>query len=198
MGQSLPKLSLQAFLEWESEQPERYEFHRGEVFAMVGGRRANGRVTSNLVRLLGNHVLGSSCQVFVEAMKVQVGDDTILYPDVFVTCAAADLRTAQIFTEPIVVIEVLSPSTHAYDRGLKFTLYRRLPSLREYLLVDPDTRAVELFRRSAVDGLFTLHDMTGRSTVAFESLDCELLTDEIFDGVEPADAEPPTPPPPPA
>ena len=189
MGQSLPKLSLQAFLEWESEQPERYEFHQGEVFAMTGGRRVNGLVSLNIGAVLRSLLKGTPCRAFTESMKVQVGDDTILCPDVFVTCNAADLRTAQIFTAPCVVVEVLSPSTHAYDRGAKFALYRRIPSLCEYLLVDPDKRAVELFRRSAVDGLFTLHDMTGRPTVALESIGCELPTDEIFDGVEPADAD---------
>lgn len=87
----------------------------------------------------------------MQSAKVQAGD-AILYPDVFVTCDAADLRTEQIFTAPTLIVEVLSPSTQAYDRGLKFTLYRRLASLREYLLVDPDTRELQLFRRSAGGG----------------------------------------------
>lgn len=194
MGHSLPKLSLQAFLDWENEQPERHEFHRGEVFAMTGGRRINGLVGLNIAAALKSLLKGTPCRTFVEAMKVQVGDDTILYPDVFVTCDAGDLRTQQIFTAPTVVVEVLSPSTRAYDLGAKFTLYRRLTSLREYLLVDPDTRDLHLFRRSALDGLFTLHDMTGRPAVTLESLGCELLTADIFDGVDPAEAEPPPPP----
>ena len=196
MGQSLPRLSLQAFLDWENEQPERFEFHRGEVFAMAGGRRVNGLVSLNIGAVLRSLLKGTPCRAFTESMKVQVGDDTILYPDVFVTCDAADLRTAQIFSAPSVIVEVLSPSTHAYDLGAKFTLYRRITSLREYLLVDPDTREVQLFRRSALDGLFTLHDLTGRSTVALESLGCELLMDDIFDGVEPADADADADPPP--
>ena len=196
MGNALTKLSLQAFLDWEHEQPERYEFHLGEVFAMTGGRRVNGLISLNIGAVLRSLLKGTPCRAFTESMKVQVGDDTILYPDVFVTCDAADLRTAQIFTAPSFIVEVLSPSTHAYDRSAKFALYRRIPSLREYLLVDPDTRAVELFRRSEVDGLFTLHDMTGRATVTIESLGCELLMDDIFDGVEPADADADADPPP--
>ena len=81
MGSALPKLSLEDYLRWENEQPERHEFHRGEVFAMVGRRRVHGRVVGNLVRALGNALAGSRCQVFSEAMKVQPVDDTILYPD---------------------------------------------------------------------------------------------------------------------
>lgn len=188
MGQALTKLSLQEFLDWENQQPERHEFHRGEVFAMVGARRVHGRVSLNVAYSLTRQLKGSPCQVFAESMKVKIGTDTMLYPDVFVTCDAADLRTEQVFTAPTVVVEVLSPSTQSYDRGSKFTLYRSLPSVREYMLVDPDTREVQLFRRGA-DGLFTLHDMTGREQIRLDSVGCELLASDVFDGVEPEAGE---------
>ena len=132
MGQAQPRMTLEEFLAWETVQVERHEFVRGEVFAMVGARRVHGRVVMNLGRLLGNALLGSPCAVYAETMKVQV-DDAILYPDLFVTCDARDLSTDQLFVAPTLVIEVLSPSTQAYDRSLKFAPYRRLPSLREYL-----------------------------------------------------------------
>jgi Uma2 family endonuclease len=108
----------------------------------------------------------------------------LFYPDVFVTCDRDDLRTDQVFTAPTVVVEVLSPSTQAYDRGQKFTWYRRLPSLREYLLVDPDTRELQLFRRGA-DGLFTLHDLTGAPQVELTSIGCTLPAEEVFDRLDP-------------
>ena len=148
-----PKLSLEAYLAWEEGQAEKHEFYRGEVFAMVGARRVHGRVVGNLVREFGTSLKGSPCQVFHEGMKVQIGDDTVLYPDVFVTCDEADLVTDRIFTAPTLVVEVLSPSTQACDRSQKFALYRRIPALREYILVDPDTRRVEGFRRGS-DGLW--------------------------------------------
>lgn len=184
MGQPLTKLTLEAFLAWENEQPQRHEFHRGEVFAMVGARRIHGRVSLNIAYSLTGQLRGSPCQVFADSMKIQIGSDTILYPDVFVTCDPADLRTEQVFTSPTVVVEVLSPSTQSYDRGSKFTLYRSIVTLREYLLVDPETREVQLFRRGA-DGLFTLHDLTGRDRVELASVGCELLAADIFDGVDP-------------
>ena len=118
------KMSLEAFLAWENAQPERHEFHRGEVFAMVGARRAHGRVVSNLNRRLNEKLEGSPCQAFAETMKLQIGADTILYPDIFVTCDKADLATEVIFRAPTVVVEVLSPSTQGYDRSQKFALYR--------------------------------------------------------------------------
>ena len=184
MGQPLSKLSLQEFLEWENLQPERHEFHRGEVFAMVGARRVHGLIALNIAASLKQQLKGKRCRAFADSMKIRIAADTILYPDVFVTCDPDDLRTEQIFTAPTLVVEVLSPSTQSYDRGSKFTLYRSLASLREYMLVDPDTREVQLFRRGA-DALFTLHDLTGREHIALASIDCELLASEVFDGVEP-------------
>jgi Uma2 family endonuclease len=188
MGQALTRLNLQEFLDWENQQAERHEFHHGEVFAMVGARRVHGLISLNIATSLKTQLKGSPCRVFSDSMKVGIGADTILYPDVFVTCDAADLRTEQVFAAPTVVVEVLSPSTQSYDRGSKFTLYRSVPSLREYMLVDPDTREVQLFRRGA-DGLFTLHDLTGREQIVLESVGCELLASDVFDGVEPEAGE---------
>lgn len=184
MGTALPKRSLEDYLAWENEQPEKHEFIRGEVFAMVGGRRVHGRIVQNLSRSLGNALASSPCQVFTEGMKVQPADDTILYPDVFVTCDATDLRTEMIFRAPTLVIEVLSPTTQAYDRSLKFALYRQLASLREYGLVDPDTRRVEVFRIGA-EGLWVLHDMSGRDAVEFASVGCSVPMADVFAGIDP-------------
>lgn len=179
-----PKLTIEAFLAWENQQPEKHEFHKGEVFAMVGARRAHGCVVGNLMRHFGNQLAGSSCRTFSEGMKVQIADDTILYPDVFVTCDRADLATDMIFRAPTLVVEVLSPTTQAYDRSQKFALYRRIPALQEYLLVDPDTRRVEAFRRGA-DDLWVLHDMSEVDTVEVASIDCRVATTEVFAGIDP-------------
>lgn len=183
MGQPQAKFSLQDFLAWENQQPEKHEFVRGEVFAIVGARRVHNIVSLNLAMALRSQLRGKPCQAFMESAKLQTADDTLLYPDVFVTCDPADLRTEQIFRVPTLVAEVLSPSTQAYDRGLKFTLYRQLASLREYLLLDPDTREVQLFRRGA-DGLFTLHDLTGAERVEFTSIGCAISAAELFEGVD--------------
>lgn len=183
MGLPQKQLTLQAYIEWENAQPERHEFYRGEIFAMVGGRRSHGRVTANLVRHLGNQLAGTHCQVFSESMKLQIADDTILYPDIFVTCDRQDLRTEMIFHAPTLVAEVLSPSTQAYDRSQKFALYRRLPSLKEYLLIDPDNRRAEAFRINA-DGLFVLHDMSESETLELASIGCKIAMADVFDGID--------------
>ncbi len=193
MTQPEAAITLDAFVAWENAHKERHEFHRGEVFAMVGARRSHGRVVSNLNRRLAETLDGSACQVFTENMKVQIEDDTILYPDVFVTCDKADLATDMMFRAPTLVIEVLSPSTQGYDRGQKFALYRRLASLQEYILIDPDTRRVEGFRRGA-DGLWVLHDMSDHVTLHVASIDARLRLADVFDGIEPPTAQALAPP----
>ena len=184
MGSPLAKTTLDDFLRWENAQPDKHEFHRGDVFAMVGGRRVHGVVITNLSAALRSALRGSPCRVFSEGMKVQPADDTILYPDLFVTCDAADLRTEMIFRAPKLVIEVLSPSTQAYDRSLKFALYRQMASLQEYALVDPDSRRSEVFRIGA-DGLWVLHDMSDRPALELASVGCAVPMTDVFDGVEP-------------
>ena len=184
MGVPLEKLTLEAFLEWENAQDTRNEFHRGEVFSMVGARRSHGCVVSNLARHLGNALDDSPCRVFHEGMKLQIADDTILYPDVFVTCDKADRRTDMIFRSPILVIEVLSPSTETYDRSQKFTLYRRLASLNEYVLVNPESKSIEAFVRGT-DGLFVLHDMSEDDAILFRSVEVKVPVGAVFRGAGP-------------
>jgi len=179
-----PRMTLQAYLIWENAQVERHEFHDGEIFAMTGARRIHGRVVSNLSRRLSEALDGSPCQVFSEGMKVQVGDDTILYPDVFVTCDRGDLATEQIFRAPMLVVEVLSPSTQSYDRSRKFAFYRRIPALQEYMLVDPDTRRVEAFRRNA-DDQWVLHDMSDGDVLEAASVGARITLSDVFDGIDP-------------
>ncbi len=182
-----PRISLEAYLEWENAQVDKHEFYQGEVFAMVGGRRVHGRVVSNIGGELRSRLKGSPCQVFAESMKVQIGADTVLYPDVFVTCDNADLATDLIFRSPTLVIEVLSPNTQSYDRSQKFALYRRIASLREYILVDPETSRVDGFRRDE-KGQWVLHDMSDGSDLEAASIGVSVPLAEVFDGVDPPPA----------
>ena len=153
---------------------------------MVGVRRVHNTLLGNVFAALKKQLKGSPCRAFVDSAKLQTAAGDIFYPDVFVTCDAQDLRTEQLFKAPTVIVELLSPSTQACDRAVKFTLCRTLPSLREYASVDPDTGEVQLFRRGA-DGLFTLHDLTGAPQVQFTSIECTVGAEDLFEGVEPAD-----------
>lgn len=190
---SQPAFTLDDFLAWEETQAERHEYLHGETFAMVGARRVHGITCLNLAASLKSSLRGTPCAVFMENMKLRVADDALFYPDVFVTCNRQDLRTDTVFTAPTFIAEVLSPSTEGYDRGQKFTQYRRLPSLREYLLVSPETREVLLFRRDSAEGLFTLHDFTEAAQLECASIGCTVALAELFEGLEPPeDAAPQT------
>lgn len=181
------KLTLAEYLDWEERQPDRNEYFRGEIYAMVGARRVHGRVVSNLNRRLGNQLDGSPYQLFAAGMKLQVADDAVFYPDILVTCDKADLATEMIFRAPTLLIEVLSPTTQGYDRGLKFAVYRSVASLREYILVDPDLRRVEGFRRNA-QGEWVLHDMSAGPALEAPSIGCSVPLADVFAGIEPDSA----------
>jgi Uma2 family endonuclease len=184
-----PRLSLEAYLAWENAEIERHEFYRGEVFAMVGARRSHNCVVANLNRHLGNHLAGTACRAFAETLKLRIADDTVLYPDLMISCDKQDLRADMWLLAPIVVVEVLSPSTQSYDRSQKFALYRRITALQEYVLVDPDTRRVEAFRRNA-QGQWVLDDMSDSGSLRMPSVDAQVSFTDLFDGVDPPDAEP--------
>jgi Uma2 family endonuclease len=185
MGLPAAQTALADFIAWENAQDTKHEFLGGEVFAMVGARRVHGVVAGNLFGLLRQALKGTRCRAFMSDMKLQPTGDTLFYPDVFVTCDEADLRTDLVFRHPLLVAEVLSDSTQAFDRGLKFAAYRQIAALREYLLVDPVTRSVELFRRNE-RGNFELLDMTGQPEIDLASLGVVLPAAELFDGVDQA------------
>lgn len=183
MGFPLAKMTLAEFMAWENEQPERHEFHRGEIFAMVGGTARHNRVILNLASRIDDHLDGTRCQVFAESMKVQLSGDAVLYPDVMVTCGKAGAGDEQTVTDPKVVIEVLSPSTKGYDKREKFILYRTLASLREYVLIDPVKRELEVFTLNEA-GAWLLTDQTGAPELVLTSIDCRLPMGLVFKGVE--------------
>lgn len=182
MGISLHELTLAEFLAWEDHQPERPEFFQGESFARVGGTARHNRVILNLASRIGDHLDGTGCQVVAGNMKVQISEG-VLYPDVMVTCGRAEAGDEQTVTDPTLIIEILSPSTRGYDKRDKFILYRSLASLREYALIDPVQRVVEVFTL-AEGGAWTLTDQTAANVLTLASIDCKLAMELVFKGVE--------------
>ena len=139
-----PRMTKAEFLAWEARQPERFEFWDGEIFGMVGATAGHNRVILNLASRLKEHLRGSPCQVFIDGMRVEIGERGVLYPDVVVTCDKVG-RDDTAIRDAVVVVEVLSPSTLGYDRTGKLAYYRMLPSLQEYVLIDPKG-TVEVWR----------------------------------------------------
>jgi len=176
-------MNLAEFLDWERDQPLRHEFYRGEVYAMVGATRGHSRVVANLARHIGNHLEDGPCQVFSESMKLRVADEGVVYPDVLVSCDERYGADDLFLTAPVLVIEVLSPGTEAFDRGRKFALYRKLPSLREYVLIDPQGRSAEVFRAQA-DGSWSLVAGPVDARLTLESIGLELTMAQVFKGID--------------
>jgi Uma2 family endonuclease len=175
MGHAAPKLPMtaQEFLAWEASEPLKHEFVRGEIFAMAGAEARHIIAAGNLYIACRAHLDGTPCMAYISDMKVRVDEaDAYFYPDMLVTCSAEDTNPL-VTCEPVLIAEVLSPSTAAYDRGDKFAAYRTIPSLREYLLVDPAKRGCDLFRKSN-DGLWVLHPSLTDEPVRLESIDLEL------------------------
>jgi len=135
-------------LERQSHDIKR-EYINGRVYAMAGGSRAHGRVSSNIVRMLEDALDDSPCNVYNSDVAARLSPTCYLYPDVTVTCDECDQATPDEteIQSPRVVVEVLSEGTEAYSRGEKFALYRACPTVQEYILVSTKYQAVEVFRR---------------------------------------------------
>lgn len=185
LPQEKPTLDPQAYLDWEAQQAEKHEYVAGEVFAMVGARRAHVAVALNLAAALKVHLRGTPCRAFMADMKLQVAAvNAFYYPDVLVTCDARDLAAERFMEHPSVLIEVLSESTEAHDRGDKFAAYRTLSSLAEYVLIDPDRRTIEAFRRQADDDWLLAASEAGQGLI-IKRLDFRMAAEAVFEDVEP-------------
>ena len=185
MGHAALNLPMTAaeFLAWEETQTVKHEFVRGEVFAMAGAGKAHVALTLNAAMALRVHLRGSPCRTYMADTKLRVeAADMYFYPDVLVTCSATDAADPAIVREPVLLVEVLSPTTAAYDRGDKFATYRQLPTLREYVLIDPQSRRCDVFRLQG-DGLWVLHPFEAGQDLRLASVDLDLPAAALWDEV---------------
>ena len=170
-----PKIPFTAvdYLAWEADQTERHDFVDGEVFAMSGGEDRNATVALNVGIALREQLRGTRCSVYLTDVRLHVrARDNYFYPDVMVTCSEADRASRLSKSDPVLIVEVLSKSTEAYDRGEKFANYRAIESLAEYVMIDILARRVDLYRKG-VDGLWVLHpaEMTkADASISLESV----------------------------
>ncbi len=142
------RIERHGYFAWEAEQPVKHEYIAGEVFARAGACQAHVIVAGNIAATLRQRLRGTPCRAYISDMQLEVEKaDAVYYPDVMVSCHPADLAAERVLHHPRVIVEVLSDSTAAYDRGQKFAAYRMLDSLQEYVLIDPERRTLEIFRR---------------------------------------------------
>ena len=176
----------QEYLEIERKAETKSEYYRGEIFAMAGASRRHGTIVFNCNRLIGNQILGGRCEGFTSDMRVEIrGGAAYYYPDIVIGCGDLQFVDNQGDTlrNPTVVIEVLSPTTAVYDRGLKFVEYRSIPSLQEYVTIAQDAVRVELYVRQS-DEVWLLTDLNKQDdTLTLASIGCEIKLADIYRGV---------------
>ncbi|NJR65722.1 MAG: Uma2 family endonuclease [Leptolyngbyaceae cyanobacterium CRU_2_3] len=173
---SSPKMTPQQYLDWEEQQPLRYEYWNGEVFAMTGGTIPHNQVAVNLATLLKNHLRGKGCKILTSGAKVGIRTDgPFYYADLSVTCDPRDRTARQAIYYPCLIVEVLSPSTESTDRGQKFRQYRRIATLKEYLLIDPDRMSVECYRLNERGNWELIHSFIEEPAPA----DCEVFLSSV-------------------
>jgi Uma2 family endonuclease len=175
------------YLEFERKSESKHEFIDGEVFAMSGASRAHNLISIQTAALLISQVRGKNCEVYASDMRVKISKRQYVYPDVIVVCGEVKLSDDKFdnLLNPTVIIEVLSDSTEAYDRGLKFKNYRQLASLQEYVLIAQDKPSIERFVRQP-DGMWGIsaNDAEGLdSSVELTSIGCTLYLAEVYDHV---------------
>ena len=180
-----PPLTFEAYMAWEADQPERHEFFAGEVFAMTGARATHNTIAGNVFALLKQALRGTPCRVFFTDMKLHAASvNASFYPDVFVSCDPRD-RTSDaelVQRHPQLVVEVLSDSTAAFDRGQKFEAYRSLDSLTAYLLVEQNRPHADLFVRNA-EGLWVLNPVGEGESLTIAPLGVVLPMEAIYEGI---------------
>lgn len=186
---ALPKnksYTPEEYLALEEKAEYRSEYENGEIVAMAGGSLNHARITSNINRLFGNKLNKSSESVTTD-VKVRVESyRKFYYPDVLVICGEPEFfkKRTDTIVNPILIVEVLSDSTEAKDRGEKFAAYQTLENLQEYILVSQDKAKVEQFKRET-DGTWKYQATIGlKSRVKFTSIEVELELNEIYQRVE--------------
>ena len=180
------------YLEFLSNSEIKYEYINGEVVAMAGAKPNHNHLTMSLSYLIYAGLIGKDCTPFGGDQRVEIEKlNTYFFPDLSVVCGKPQFTDDSLpaIVDPILIIEVLSPSTESFDRGKKFQLYRQLDSLREYVLVSQESARIERFYLNA-DGIWEFGDTVGLdSSITLKSIDCTLKLADVYANVVFEDAD---------
>ena len=191
----LGTMTVEEYFQFEEDSPIKHEYVAGEVYAMSGATARHNTIAGNIFTRLFTAADDSPCRTFMSHMRVEAAEDRYYYPDVAVICTPmAELDT--VARGPCVVVEVTSASTERADRGEKLDAYRRIPTLRAYLIIDHRRRRVERHWREVASGGWQSAEIVGNATtpIPIPCLEVELTLDAIYRRVAlPAVGEPDTP-----
>ena len=174
-------VSPEIYLEGERVSPIKHEYRRGEVYAMVGAKKSHIVLATNLTTLLNLHLANSPCLVLTSDIKVRLEEaNCYYYPDIAVVCDEREINNTDDFIlYPVLLIEVLSKSTEAFDRGDKFTDYQTCPTLQEYVLIHQNQKKIECYRRED-SGVWREQIYTEEDEVEFPSINYRGFIEDIY------------------
>lgn len=179
-------ISQQDYLEAELQAFEKHEYYQGEIFAMSGALLPHNQIFSNLFGELSSKLKGKNCKPFGSDLRIHIPSNTLYtYPDISIICGKVEITDDQFdtATNPAVIIEILSKSTINYDRGSKFTLYRDIETLKEYILVDSTGILVEKFLRHADNSWQLTEYKLLTDTFLISTVDVNFTLADIYDDV---------------
>ncbi len=179
-------MSEEEYLAFERASQEKHEYADGEVFAMAGGTGEHSAVAANIIREIGNALFGQRCRVNTSDMRIRIpANGRYVYPDASVVCARPEYTDEKRDTlvNPRVVIEVLSESSEAYDRGDKFAQYQTIPSLAQYVIAAQSKPRIEVFTRQENDGGWLLRTYGPGDRVMLSSAGCAIDLDRVYTDV---------------
>jgi len=173
-------MTLAEFLKWEERQPLRYEFDGVGPVAMTGGTLGHSAIQRNLAISVGGRLRGKPCQFHGSDLKFQVAEGHVRYPDGMVVCSPVD-RTATVIYDPVIVFEVLSPSTTRDDRIVKAREYQATPSVQRYVMLEQDAVGATVYARSG--NAWTHEILVADSILALPEIGVSLPLAELYEGV---------------
>jgi Uma2 family endonuclease len=182
--ENLPQLTPAEYFIWEEKQLEKHEYIDGEVYAMSGGSVNHSRIAVRLTTLFFNHLENSSCETGNSDLRINIaGTSNYTYPDASVTCDDRDKSTTQYITYPCLIVEVLSKSTEAYDRGGKFRMYRNNPVLQDYLLVSSTSIEMDLYHKNDA-GEWLIVNYKAGDTIELKSINLSFAIEQVYRGLD--------------
>jgi Uma2 family endonuclease len=175
-----PEWTVESYLALEESSLERHEFVNGRIYPMAGGSYQHARIKDRFSRLVGNKLDGGPCEPTTSDVRVRIGENYV-YPDVTIVCGEPEIEQdhGEHLLNPILIVEVTSPSTSDYDRGAKFRLYRSLPSLMEYLVFSQDEMFLEQHVRQG-EAWVLLEFSSPDTPITLPSLQCQITLAEIY------------------
>jgi Uma2 family endonuclease len=178
-----PRFTPEEYFEWEANQEIRHEYFDGEVYAMTGGTLNHSEISTNFGFLLKAHLRRGRCRLLNGDARVNIyNSNKYVYPDLSVSCNDRDRNNTKFVSNPCLIVEVLSPSTEAYDRGDKFAMYRLSPSLQDYVLVSTNKMAIDIYNKDD-RGKWDILNYRSGDVVELASIDLTFPIEQIYEDI---------------